>query len=62
MRHHVGGTHSDGYGHGHEWGPSYTVDLHTSLERYGHRKRAKKAARVRRKLEREAYQREHHGG
>lgn len=62
MRHHVGGTHSDGYGHGHGWGPQYTLDLHSSLERYDARKRMKKATRVRRKQEKLAYQKEHHGG
>lgn len=49
MRHHVGGTHEDGYGHGHERGPSYTVDLHTSLQRHSIRKGRKKAARVARR-------------
>jgi hypothetical protein len=45
MRHHVGGTHNDEYGHGHESGPMYKVDLHTMLEREQARKRTKKYER-----------------
>lgn len=45
MRHHVGGTHNDGFGHGHEHGPQYKVDLSTLLEREKNRKRIKKYSR-----------------
>jgi hypothetical protein len=45
VRHHVGGTHDDGFGHGHGRGPALTTDLSTRLERDKNRKRIKKYER-----------------